>query len=230
MGGGESSPTGKPNQTGDKGSAQQEPGQQPPSNKPSDFGPDGKSGSHPMGDQPSDKNQNPNTPSSGPNNGGAGGGDGQDLGNKSTDTPPDAPGKSDPVNEEYTRKTTELVIRKLKDDLKRGKVDQKLLDELGWDTDRLKKFVEQMERALQDTGDDQSPTAVQRRRQFQTTIDNLKLPQAEGSRKGTSTRSTRAQEIGGRRVEPPPEYRDQYEAYTKSLKAQPNNKPAPTNK
>jgi hypothetical protein len=116
------------------------------------------------------------------------------------------------------------VVRKLKDDLARGEVDEKLLEELGWDRERMARFVEQMEQALRDSGNDQSPEAIRRRRQFETTLEALKLPQANEKRRGTSTRTTRANEIGGKHSAPPSEYRDRYEAYTKSLKSAPMEK------
>lgn len=224
MGQGKSSPTGKPNNTGDQGEGTEPAKDSPPPGKKPGNG----SGLNNSQAENDPQGSTPKENSTGDNDSAPGSGVGTNTGEGTgeADTAPDAPGKADAANEQYAREATELAIRRLKDQLQRDQVDQKLLDELGWDADRLKKFVDQMERALRDPGEDQSPAAVQRRRQFQTTLENLKLPQAEGTRKGTSTRTTRAQETGGRFLEPPPEYRDQFEAYTKSLKAQPA-KPAP---
>jgi hypothetical protein len=48
----------------------------------------------------------------------------------------------DEANLEYARKQTDLVLDRLADQLNREKVDEKLLDDLGWSKEDLRKFVE----------------------------------------------------------------------------------------
>ena len=54
-------------------------------------------------------------------------------------------GEDDP-NLEYTKKATDLAIEYLKDQLAKGKPDQKLLDELKWTPDDMRRFVDQWDR------------------------------------------------------------------------------------
>ena len=50
--------------------------------------------------------------------------------------------EGDAANLEYARKHTDLVLEKLADQLKRKKVDEGLLKDLGWTEAELRRFVE----------------------------------------------------------------------------------------
>ncbi|MFO1019263.1 MAG: hypothetical protein U0903_00970 [Planctomycetales bacterium] len=148
------------------------------------------------------------------NGGGGGEGQGNQAGSGSDATTPD--GTPDPVKLEHAKEATNLVLKKLKNDMDRGKIDQQLLKDLGWTEDDLKQFVSRMEKELQEYEDVQDPKAEQRRRQFTATLDALKLEGNSEKRKSASTRVTRNNE-GARNVQIPAEYREVYQSYTKSL-------------
>jgi hypothetical protein len=121
------------------------------------------------------------------------------------------------ANLEYARKATNLVLNRLKDQLRRGEVDQKLLDELGWkdqkDIERLAKFLET---GLNSRDDDTSPEAVNRRQQFEETLKSLNLGNDTGSRTGSAGTSRQTRQNAVRSIPVPPEYRKLYESYTRS--------------
>ena len=121
------------------------------------------------------------------------------------------------ANEEFARKASSLVLKKLRKDLDRGQVDQELLDELGWKKDDLERFVQRLEKQLADTGDDNSPESVARRRQFEETLKTLGLSSQTKLRKAARGKPTRVNELGDRKFTPPPEYQELFEEYTKDL-------------
>lgn len=126
------------------------------------------------------------------------------------------------ANEEFARKASNLVLKKLRKDLDRGEVDQQLLDELGWTKEDMEKFVKRLEQQLQDPGEDDSPEAAARRRQFEETLKTLGLSAKTKKRAVASGKTTRVNEIGTRKIAPPPEYQELFEEYTKEL-AKPTN-------
>jgi hypothetical protein len=78
------------------------------------------------------------------NQGGTATGEGGQQGSDSV-RPPQSSGKApegDEANLEYARKQTDLVLEKLSDQLKRQRVDDELLKQLGWSEDDLRKFIE----------------------------------------------------------------------------------------
>ncbi len=126
---------------------------------------------------------------------------------------------------EAAKKATNLVLRKIRDDMKRGEVDQKLLDELGWTENEMKKFLERMQNSLQPTDLD-SPAARARQRQFEETLKSLNLKSSASRRSGEAIKKRATEEIGPRRTPTPAEYREYYEAFTRSLSKQENATPS----
>jgi hypothetical protein len=57
--------------------------------------------------------------------------------------------EADAANLEYARKQTDLVVETLAEQMKRNKVDKRLLDELGWSEQDLKRFVERWQQLKQ---------------------------------------------------------------------------------
>ncbi len=121
------------------------------------------------------------------------------------------------ANEEFARKASNLVLKKLRKDLERGEVDQELLDELGWKKEDMERFVKHLEQQLADTGEDNSPEALARRRQFEETLKTLGLSSKTKLRKANRGKATRVNELGDRKIAPPPEYQELFEEYTKDL-------------
>lgn len=128
------------------------------------------------------------------------------------------------ANEEFARKASNLVLKKLRKDLDRGEVDQAMLDELGWKKDDLERFVNRLERQLQDPGDDNSPESIANRRQFEETLKSLGLSTKTKKRKAAGGKPTRVNELSDRKSAPPPEFQELFEEYTKDL-AKPAAKP-----
>jgi len=205
-----------PGQSSDSGAPQPGAGQGDGKTSAADDAPN----DSPGGDAAKQNSGGKSGPKSG-NSGGAsnlsgdgGGGSQQPQANQ---TPPAAaddqiePG-GDKANLDYARKATELAIQHLKDQLARDKLDATLLDELGWTRKDAQQFVEQWEKLRREAGQGSNPQA---RQQFNDALRSL----------GLSPRSTLLRGHGGsnrlelqesRRIAPPRNYREQFEAYTES--------------
>jgi len=191
--------------------------------------------------KPSDANAQPGKPGQAPNSKVGGGtdgsqpgdskqqakagkqrGDGQkpeadaDASNSSTDQPED-PQAAEQANLDYAKKATNLVLKRLKEQLERGDVDQQLLDELGWTKEDAAKFAKRLEEQLNAPRDPASPEAEARQRQFEELLKSLTVSSTTSRREGDRTRQRRTQQTETRRTTVPPEYREQIEAYTKGL-------------
>ena len=121
------------------------------------------------------------------------------------------------ANLEYARKATDLILNRLQGQLSRGKVDESLLKELGWTKDEVRRFVERMRRQAQSEQGGNTPADEARRLQWEETLRSLELKQSPRSRSGIGVKKVGGLEIEGRRSVPPPEFRELYDAYTKSL-------------
>ena len=108
------------------------------------------------------------------------------------------------------------MLRRLKDELARGDVDPDLLKQLGWSKENLEQFVERMEQKLNDAGEDNSPEGLARRKRFEEFLRSLSVGE-KTERRQAGTRATRLSPNIQSNSVVPPEYRDQVEAYTKSL-------------
>ena len=126
-------------------------------------------------------------------------------------------GEPDDANDEFTKEAANLVLKRLKKELERGEVDQELLDELGWTPEQMKKFVERMQKEIEDKPDDNSPQAKARQRQFDEMLKNLNLTSKTQRRDDTNKEKQTGEGIGPVRRPPPAEYRQMFEGYTKSV-------------
>ncbi|QDT79099.1 hypothetical protein Mal35_25530 [Gimesia maris] len=140
--------------------------------------------------------------------------DNQDSGNAS---PPGLPEAED-ANLEYGKEAANLVLKRIKDELKRKEVDQELLKELGWTKEEMQQFSERLQKQLQTPEQElQSPESLARKRQFEEMLKSLKPANRAGQRERTSTRKQNTDSIGPRRLPVPEEYREAYEAFTRGL-------------
>lgn len=126
---------------------------------------------------------------------------------------------------EYARKATDLVLNRIQDQLERGEVDQKTLDELGWTKADLERFADRLKQRKQtaDT-DDGSPEAIARKMQFEEELKQLRVGN-DIRKRSESGGAARRTTIGNKLAPVPPELRDQYDAYTRGLS---KSKSAPT--
>ncbi len=143
------------------------------------------------------------------NNGGRVDGPNKDAVNEDSPLPPEE-------NLQRNRDASNLVLSKLKDQLERGEVDQDLLKRLGWTEDRLENFVERMDQKINDPGEDNSPEGIARRKRFEEFLRSLELT-ASTKRKKAGDRVNRLGPNLQNDSQVPAEFREQYEAYTKSL-------------
>ncbi len=124
------------------------------------------------------------------------------------------PDEAEAANLDYTRKATDLALDHLKDQLRRGEPDPKLLDRLGWTRGDLENFVrrwEQMRQQAQAPGE-QGAAA---REQLNDTLRSLGLRPRATSIKSNATRDDQSRGLKeSRRSSPPPEYIEQFKAYT----------------
>jgi len=213
----------KPPQTPNDGSPKT--GEQPPGEpgKPGDRPPtpskagDSKTGNNEAG------NKDPGGAAGNPNGGGG--------------LPPEGvtpPGGKAAPNEEgedpnlaYSRKATDLALEYLKDQMNKENPDKKLLEDLKWSREDAARFVakwEKMKRDAQAAG----PQGEAARKQLDGALDGLGLRPRGASLRGGQTSETRTPTVrDARRSEPPPEYRQQFRAFTKGVaKGEEGNKPA----
>ena len=142
----------------------------------------------------------------------AGGGGGAAAGG-GNDTP-------DVANADYARQTTDLVLQKLEDDLKRGEVDQQLLKELGWTQGDMQKFADRMRDQLAAPPAEATPQDQAQREEFEQMLEHLRLDGPPPARSARTDRSTDVENLGPRNGPVPTEYRDAYDAFTRSVARQ----------
>jgi hypothetical protein len=145
-----------------------------------------------------------NTGGGGHNNG-TGNGQGEGLVNTEKD-----------ANLDYARKATDLILNRLQGQLSRGKVDEKLLKELGWTKDEVRRFVERMRRQAQSDPGGNTPADLQ----YQETLRSLELKQSPKIRSGAGLKKVGGVEMESRRSVPPAEFKDLYESFLKSVNGQ----------
>ena len=103
------------------------------------------------------------------------------------------------------------MLKRLQDDLDDGKTDQKLLDEFGWTKDDLKNYLKRMKRTFNQPADDKSPKTEAQQQQIQEFLKGYNL------REGRSDRDQSSGGVAPRRKPVPAEFREAYDAYTRSL-------------
>ena len=121
------------------------------------------------------------------------------------------------MDPEHARKATDLVLKQLEDDLKRGDVDDELLKELGWTEQDLARFSDRMREQLEQPTDVQNPGEVARQQEFEEMLKNLRFEAQPNARTTPSDRVREVEGVGTRRAPVPAAFRDAYEAYTRGL-------------
>ncbi|QDU09161.1 hypothetical protein [Gimesia aquarii] len=184
-----------------KGGASQGKGQSKPGSKPG------------QGSSAGSKTDNPKGSSA--TSGGRASGDGNEKTGAGNDSSlPEA----EDANLEYGKEAANLVLKRIKDELKRKEVNQELLDELGWSKEEMKRFSERLQKQLQSPdAKQQTPESLARKRQFEEMLKSLKPTSRAAQRNRTSTRKQTNDSLGPRRLPVPEEYREAYEAFTRGL-------------
>lgn len=137
----------------------------------------------------------------------SGTGEGSDIGESAESSEP-----PDPVNVEYTKKATDMVLDYL--DETRDAPDQDLLDELNWSEDDLKRFAERWQKVRQ-----MESAAPGEKRELEDALKSLGMRDRSGRtteirEKGDSLRNIRD---SGNRKPPPAAYRDAFDAFRRAM-------------
>ncbi|QDU36940.1 hypothetical protein Mal4_12410 [Maioricimonas rarisocia] len=129
----------------------------------------------------------------------------------------DAAAQGTPADLEAKKKAANLVLDRLSEDLKRGEVDQQMLEDLGWNENDLRSFMQRLEDRLSSAGDDPSPEARFRQQQFESLLKGLDYKPESMERSGGDGPRRSAQGFAPARRPAPPEYRGDQEAYKRRL-------------
>ena len=125
--------------------------------------------------------------------------------------------KEEAADIDHAKKATDLALKQLEDELKRGKVDEELLKELGWSEEKMKQFAKRMRKQLNKVGKADDIASKAREQQFIEMLKTLDTTKGAESRKGKNENIKNLKGYSDRRLPIPAEYREAYEAYTRSL-------------
>jgi len=127
--------------------------------------------------------------------------------------------KADDPNISSAAQAADLVLKRLDQDLERGQVDQKLLDELGWSQEELKAFSQRMQQQLDTLKEQQDSAAADQlqRRRVEELLKSLDIKSDAKKRIGRTERDREQQDTATRRSTPPPKYKDWAEIFQRSL-------------
>lgn len=196
----------------------------------------GERGEQPAGDQaasqdqpkqPEDQSRSSTSPGKGTPNGSRqsppskqasesepqGGGEGSDQPKPPQARPPQPEPGGDAANRDFADRATDLVLDRLKDQLKKGQPDEGLLDKLQWTKQDLERFVnrwDQMKAAAKQSG----ATGKKAQTELDQALKSLGL-RPRGTKLGAG--QSRQDDVRGnrdsRRSEPPAEYAEQYRQF-----------------
>jgi hypothetical protein len=115
-------------------------------------------------------------------------------------------------NADDKAKNTELVLKKLEDQLKNKKVDPEVLKKLGWTEEDAKRFVDRVRTAQENKEKPSDPLSAKDR---ETIGGGVRSRSGRGA--GSTVQDDKRDLLQDRRIAPPREYKDRYEAYNRSL-------------
>lgn len=122
--------------------------------------------------------------------------------------------QAEKANLDYARKATDLALRHLKEELAKDQPDQQLLKELGWSRDETQHFIDRWEQMRAKSGiSGQSGKAAQR--ELDDALRSLGLRARATTLRGNQARGNKVHGYKeSRRATPPPEFAEEYKAYT----------------
>jgi collagen type III alpha len=133
---------------------------------------------------------------------------------------------ADKANLDDKLKASNMVLKRLKEELDRGDVDPELLKKLGWTEKDMKRFAERLERQLAQPKPD-DPAAEARRRQFEEVLRNVDLESSGREQAGDFSNQKSTNNFSERRLPAPRSHRKAYEDYIKRLSQQRRGSAAP---
>ncbi|MEZ6116602.1 MAG: hypothetical protein R3C28_08510 [Pirellulaceae bacterium] len=126
------------------------------------------------------------------------------------------------ANLEYARRASNLALDYLKDANRRND----LKDELGWSDDEMKAFMDRWQQ-MQQASQQNDGNGRQARRELSDALRSLGLQPGDAKTRKTVARPDSGGSVrdGGRRTQPPSEYRDWYRAFMRSADDATRSKP-----
>ena len=167
---------------------------------------DSKSGEGKEGEQGSKEGKSSGQPEGGGNPGGA-----ADPQTSITGTTPEG----DAANLDYARKQTDLVLNKLADQLSKNKVDDRMLKELGWTRDDLRRFVERWQQR-KDAAKTEDAKGEAAKRELDDALRSLGLQQGKLEQNAVQKDTMRDLKQGYRGAVPL-EYKERLRAYNQGV-------------
>jgi hypothetical protein len=184
--------------------AQQPPQEQSSGDNKSAKGNEGQG--NPNGAQPSGQSPTGNAE---PN----GGGQGSDEEQSPRAKQPQQELGGDAANQDYANRATDLVLDKLKDQLKKGEPDEALLDKLQWTKQDLERFVKRWEE-MKANARQPGANGKKAKDELDEALKGLGLrPRGTSTKAGKSSQDNATGIRDSRRSEPPAEYAEQYQQY-----------------
>ena len=112
------------------------------------------------------------------------------------------------------KKAANLVLEKLEEQLQRGKIDPELQKDLNVTPEQLREFTKKLEQRLAETaGEDTSPEAQARRRQFEETLRTIDYNSQGTTRAGGDGPREASGGFAGPSRPAPPRYSDALRRY-----------------
>jgi collagen type III alpha len=136
--------------------------------------------------------------------------------------PDGADGKSENVTEDpavdEAAKAAGLALERLQQDLERGKVDPKLLEQLGWTEAELKDFADRLQEQLaeREQNSQQERENELAQKSFEEMLRSLNVRSGGKSRDGSTRRDRDQQDTTNRQTAPPARYQQLYDMYRRS--------------
>ena len=125
------------------------------------------------------------------------------------------------ANLEYKKQATELVLKRLQDELERGDVDPELLEKLGWTKDELRRFSDRLNKALAESkSGDETPESLSRRQQFEEMLKGLDVNKSGTKRSGENSPQREVNQIESRHSTVPKAYRAASEKLSRDVSRQ----------
>ena len=121
------------------------------------------------------------------------------------------------VNPDYAKQATDLVLKSLQDDLRRGEVDPELLKELGWTEADMQRFADRLRKNLSDPTGEETLQEMSQRKEFEHMLENLQIGQGPGARDARTDRVKNVEGVGTVNPAVPTQYRDAFEKFTRSV-------------
>ncbi|MGB0761739.1 MAG: circumsporozoite protein-membrane associated protein, partial [Rubripirellula sp.] len=125
----------------------------------------------------------------------------------------ESPIPPDPVNVDYAKKATDMVLDYLEET--RDTPDQDLLDQLNWSEDDLARFTERWQKVRKMQND----PSTGKNQDIEDALKSLGLrtPAAQTNQIRESADSLRGIRDSGNRQPPPPAYRDAFDAFRRAM-------------